>query len=207
MALVARLGTLPLLAQPGERWLYNTGAQVLGVLIERAAHMPLEQFLVTRLFEPLGMHDTAFSWPAGAQHRVATAYASGIDGKPVVFDRPDGYWSSAPSFPNAAGWLVSTLQDFWTFAQLLSNGGLFGQRRVLSEKSITLMTTDHLDAAQRDDAQLFLGESGWGTAWLLRRRTEARSVSRVTGGMAGAAPFGGPTQPPASPVSCSRSDS
>jgi CubicO group peptidase (beta-lactamase class C family) len=89
------------------------------------------------LFEPLGMLDTAFSWPAGAGNRVATAYAPGEDGRPVVFDRPDGYWSSPPLFPNAAGWLVSTLHDFWAFVQLLRNGGVFDDHRLLSEGSLS----------------------------------------------------------------------
>ena len=159
---IARLGTLPLIAQPGERWLYNTGAQVLGVLIERAAQVPLEQFLATRLFEPLGMHSTTFSWPAGAMGRVATAYAPDENGKPILFDGPDGFWASTPLFPNASGWLVSTIDDFWAFVQLLRNGGDYHDRRLLSEGSVWLMTSDHLSVAQRHDAQLFLGGSGWG---------------------------------------------
>ena len=142
---IARLGTLPLIAQPGERWLYNTGAQVLGVLIQRASQVPLEQFFATRLFEPLGMHSTAFSWPAGTTGRVATAYAPDENGNPVLFDGPDGFWASPPSFPNASGWLVSTMDDFWAFVQLLRNGGVYDDRRLLSEGSVLLMTSDHLE--------------------------------------------------------------
>jgi CubicO group peptidase (beta-lactamase class C family) len=159
---MVRFGTLPLLAQPGERWLYNTGAQVLGVLIERAARMPLAQVLASRLFEPLGMASTGFSWPAGNQGRVASAYVPGQTGAPVLFDRPEGYWAREPVFPNAAGWLVSTLEDFWSFVQCLRDSGLVGQRRLLSRQSVAAMTGDHLTATQRRDADLFLGGGGWG---------------------------------------------
>ena len=161
---IARFGTLPLLAQPGERWLYNTGAQVLGVLIERAAQEPLGQVLATRLFAPLGMVDTAFSWPPKTLGRTATAYAPDQDGTPTLFDEHEGYWAEPPQFPNAAGWLVSTLADYWTFAQLVRNGGVAHGHRLLSEESVAAMTTDHLSAAQREDAALFLGGSGWGYA-------------------------------------------
>jgi CubicO group peptidase (beta-lactamase class C family) len=159
---IARFATLPLIAQPGERWLYNTGAQVLGVLIERAAGIPLEQFLAAGLFEPLGMADTSFSWPPHARGRLATAYAPDGGGKAVLFDGPDGYWARPPVFPNAAGWLVSTVEDYWAFARLLNDGGVHRGRRVLSAASVAAMTTDHLSAAQRRDAELFIDGSGWG---------------------------------------------
>src|SRR5260370_13746275 len=69
-----RLGTLPLMYQPGERWMYNTGADVLGVLIARASGQPPETFLRERIFEPLGMKDTSFSVPATKLDRLATSY-------------------------------------------------------------------------------------------------------------------------------------
>jgi CubicO group peptidase (beta-lactamase class C family) len=84
---IAALASLPLLAQPGERWLYNTGASVLGVLLARAARMPLPDVLRTRIFEPLGMRDTAF-W-ADDSTRLATAYVPAAGGL-QVWDPPDG---------------------------------------------------------------------------------------------------------------------
>jgi CubicO group peptidase (beta-lactamase class C family) len=159
---IARFGSLPLLAQPGERWLYNTGAQVLGVLIERAAGLPLGRFLASRLFAPLAMVSTGFSWPAGSEGQVASAYASDEAGEAVLFDPPGGYWASPPLFPNAAGWLVSTLEDFWSFAQLLRNGGVVGARRLLSSRSVAAMTSDCLTTTQRQNADLFLAGGGWG---------------------------------------------
>ena len=71
---IRRLGTLPLVHQPGERWMYNTGSDVLGVLIARASGQSFETFLRDRIFEPLGMNDTGFSVPAGKRERFATSY-------------------------------------------------------------------------------------------------------------------------------------
>lgn len=82
---IAALGSLPLIAQPGARWLYNTGASVLGVLLARAAREPLGDVMRTRIFEPLGMHDTAF-WTTDTS-RLATAYRSAPDGL-EPWDRP-----------------------------------------------------------------------------------------------------------------------
>src|SRR5215472_16694932 len=88
---IRRLGTLPLMAQPGERWLYNTGSDVLGVLIARAARQPLEAFLRERIFEPLGMLDTAFSVPVAKLDRFATSYWTNFtSGALEVYDPAGG---------------------------------------------------------------------------------------------------------------------
>ena len=92
---IANLGTLPLIAQPGERWLYNTGASVLGVLVARATGQPFGEVLRTRLLEPLGMRDTAF-WTSKTD-RLATAYRPTPNGL-VVWDEPGGTWSRPVSF-------------------------------------------------------------------------------------------------------------
>ena len=98
-----RLSTLPLLYQPGERWLYNTGADVLGVLVARAAGQPLEVFLRDRVFEPFGMVDTAFY--VGRRDRFGTCYAvDPVDGHRTVFDPPEGEWTKPPAFPVGGGW-------------------------------------------------------------------------------------------------------
>jgi CubicO group peptidase (beta-lactamase class C family) len=118
-AWIERFGSLPLMCQPGEQWLYNTGGQVLGVLIERAAGKPLEAFLRDRLFGPLGMNDTGFSVSPRQLDRLTTAYTpdpqSGV--LRVLDGVEDSYWSVPPAFPNAAGWLVSTIDDYWAFVQ------------------------------------------------------------------------------------------
>ena len=143
---IRRFATLPLLHQPGEEWMYNTGGQVLGVLLERAAGKPLETFLRERLFDPLGMHDTAFSVPPQRRDRFTTSYKPDPETSAcsVLDGVDDSWWSTLPAFPNTAGWLVSTIDDFWAFTQMLRSGGVHRGERILSEKSVELMTTDHL---------------------------------------------------------------
>src|SRR5579872_3895872 len=89
-----RFSTLPLMCQPGARWLYHTGADVLGVLIARASGQPFETFLRQRIFEPLGMHDTGFFVPEADRHRLVTSYMTDPDtGALVLNDEPSGQWS------------------------------------------------------------------------------------------------------------------
>ncbi len=143
---MARLGSLPLIAQPGERWLYNTGASVLGVLVARAAGVELGEVLGSRLFEPLGMADTAF-WTAETD-RLATSYRA-VDGSLEVYDEPSGQWSRPPAFPDGAGGLVSTADDLLAFARMLLGRG----ERVLGPATVAEMTSDHLTAEQRASAR------------------------------------------------------
>ena len=117
---IAALGSLPLLAQPGQRWLYNTGAAVLGVLLARAAREPFPEVVRRRVTEPLGMGDTSF-WTDHPQ-RLATAYQPTPDGL-VVWDEPAGKWSRPPAFADGAAGLVSTADDLLAFARMLLGGG------------------------------------------------------------------------------------
>jgi len=137
---IANLGSLPLIAQPGDRWLYNTGASVLGVLLARATGQPFGEALRTRVLEPLGMRDTAF-WTSDTD-RLATAYRPTPDGL-VVWDEPGGRWSRRPAFEDGAAGLVSTVDDLYAFAQMLTRGGV----PVLSAEAARAMTTDQLTAA------------------------------------------------------------
>ena len=168
-AWIQRLGSLPLMHQPGEQWMYNTGAQVLGVLIGRATGKPLEAFFRERIFGPLGMDDTGFSVPPERLDRLTTAYEPDPEsGALHVLDGVEGsYWSAPPAFPCASGWLVSTIDDYWRFVQLMLNRGGCEGVRLVSESSVALMTTDQLTRAQRDANRLFLGDhSGWGLGLL-----------------------------------------
>ena len=162
---IAALGTLPLIYQPGEQWLYNSSAQVLGVLVARAAGTDIETVMRERIFEPLAMEDTGFTVPEHRLSRLTTAYTPDPDtGELSVLDDPKrSWWSIPPSFPDASGWLVSTIDDYWSFASMLLAGGTARGRRVLSPESVTLMTTDRLATAQRDASRVFLAEhAGWG---------------------------------------------
>ena len=162
-----RLATLPLMYQPGERWLYNVGSYVLGVLIARVTGQPLEAFLRERIFAPLGMHDTAFSVPAAKLDRLASCY--GVESKNGALQLHDGVhdgaWSRPPAFPDGGAGLVSTADDFLTFAQMLLNDGKLGNERILSRPSVDTMTTDQLTPAQKAVSGFAPGDfdhRGWG---------------------------------------------
>lgn len=153
---IKRLGSLPLMAQPGERWLYNTGAQVLGVVCQRAAGAArFEEVLRSRLLEPLGMSQTSFV--AADVARLATAYVSTPDGL-TVWDPPDGDWSRPPAFDDGAAGLVSTVDDLLAFARIFLRDGA----PALSRESVREMTRDQLTPAQREGQEAFLGERSWG---------------------------------------------
>jgi CubicO group peptidase (beta-lactamase class C family) len=162
---IAALGSLPLMYQPGAQWLYNTASQVLGVLLARATGDPIGTVMRDRIFEPLGMSDTGFVVSADQRHRLTTFYRPDDEtGAPVVLDAPGSSWWSTPEpLPDASGWLVSTVDDYWAFVAMVLGGGSARGRRVLSPDSVALMTTDRLTPAQREAAGLFLGDDlGWG---------------------------------------------
>ena len=150
---IRRLGTLPLMYPPGARWMYNTGADILGVLLARASGKPLEAFLRDRLFEPLGMKDTAFHVPAAKMARFGPTYWTDYrTGQEAVYDEArGGQWSRPPAFPSGAGGLVSTADDYLAFARMLADGGEHGKARILSRRSVEAMTRDQLSPHQKAD--------------------------------------------------------
>jgi CubicO group peptidase (beta-lactamase class C family) len=162
---IRRLGTLPLMQQPGEQWLYNTGSDVLGVLIARAAGQPLETFLRERIFDPLGMKDTAFSVPAEKLDRLPGCYRRNPSGAAldVYDDAANSHWSRPPAFESGGGGLVSTADDYLAFCRMMLDKGRCGRERILSRPSVELMTTDQLTPQQKVGAGMFFGDhSGWG---------------------------------------------
>jgi CubicO group peptidase (beta-lactamase class C family) len=160
-----RLGSLPLMHQPGEAWMYNTGSCVLGVLIARAAGQPFGTFLRERIFEPLGMRDTGFSVPAGQMNRFAGCCASdpGLDALVARDAAID--WTREPAFPDGAAGLVSTADDYLAFGRMLLDGGRLGGTRILSQSSVRLMTSDQVTREQTAGsgfAPEFWDGRGWG---------------------------------------------
>ena len=151
---IESLGSLPLLTQPGERWLYNTGASVLGVLLSRAAGLSLAEVFRSRVFEPLGMRNTAF-WAAD-RDRLATAYMA-TPGGLAVWDPPGGQWSRPPAFGDGAAGLVSTADDLLALAQMLLRHGA----PVLSTGAVAEMTRDQLTPEQKVGADGFLDGRSW----------------------------------------------
>ena len=171
---IRRLGTLPLVCQPGERWMYHTAANVTGVLIARATGTSFGDALRERICEPLGMKDTAFSVTSENISRLATAYQrDDATGEIVVEDGPDGYWSRPPVFEDGGGGLVSTASDYLAFASALLAGGRHHGERVLSRPSVTLMTSDHLTPAQKAVSGFtpgYFDDIGWGLGMSVRTR-------------------------------------
>src|ERR1700677_1546166 len=160
---IRRLGTLPLMHHPGAGWMYNTGSDVLGVLVARAAGQPFDEFLRERIFEPLKMADTGFSVPAASLTRLATGYHdNGVD----VYDAAaDSKWRQPPAFPSGAGGLVSTVQDYLAFGEMMLRQGTYDGGRLLSRTSVEMMTTDQLTPEQKQEAGPFapyFANHGWG---------------------------------------------
>ncbi len=161
---IRRFGTLPLMYQPGERWQYNVGTLILGVLLARAARQPLGDLLRERLFEPLGMTETGFWLPAERAAQLPAYYMTDeATGKLTEqLSTPPELWSSPPVFPSGSGGLVSTADEFHAFARMLLRRGVHGGTRLLSEQSVELMTTNRLTPEQIAGAGMLLEGSGWG---------------------------------------------
>ena len=159
---IRQLSTVPLLYQPGERWLYHVGAEVLGVLVARAAGRPLDEFLRARVFEPLGMDDTGFS--TTHVDRLGSCYGRDPEtGVPSVYDAPNGQWASPPAFPSGGGGLVSTIDDFHAFAAMLLSGGCLPDgSRLLARALVDAMTTDQLGADRGAGGPSHDASQGWG---------------------------------------------
>jgi CubicO group peptidase (beta-lactamase class C family) len=178
-----RLGRLPLACQPGERWLYHTSAEILGVLIARASGMPLSAFMRQRIFDPLGMKDTGFTVPQAQLDRVATCYQTDFStGEITVLKEASNDLLARPCvFESGAGdQFVSTADDLLAFGQMMLNRGAFGKERILSRLSVELMTTDQLTPEQNAASRFFENfwdSRGWGLGVsIVTRRDDVASV-------------------------------
>lgn len=147
---IARMASLPLDAHPGEQWIYGYNTDILGAVIEKASGTDLYTFLRQEIFEPLGMEDTQFYVPESKVDRLAVVYqpkpGGGIEAIPATNGmRSQGYYANGPrvSYSGGAG-LTSTASDYAKFLQMTLNGGEFDGNRILSRKTIELMTSNHL---------------------------------------------------------------
>jgi CubicO group peptidase (beta-lactamase class C family) len=143
-----RLGTLPFVAQPGEAWVYGYNTDILGCIVEKASGSPLDVFVKTRITGPLGMKDTQFFLPPDQRERLAAVYGIGADGKIVRAPdgpRGQGNYVDGPrrSFAGGAG-LLSTARDYARFLEMTRNGGVLDGVRILSPRTIALMTTNQI---------------------------------------------------------------
>ena len=175
-----RLGSMPLAYQPGDKWLYHTGSDVLGVLMARATGQPLAEVLAERVLRPLDMADTGFHVPETSLPRLAAAYRPDPEtGALVLSDDPrQSRWGRPPAFPSAGAGLVSTADDLLAFCTMMLSKGRHGAGRLLSRPSVELMTTDLLTEQQKaENAIFFRGNSGWGLGFhVFTRRTTLASA-------------------------------
>jgi CubicO group peptidase (beta-lactamase class C family) len=170
-----RLASLPLIAQPGERWMYHVSCDLLGLLIGRVAGKSLGAFLRERIFEPLGMRDTSFQLSAKKLDRLPVLYRFNPQTKTldVVDDAKSSSWLTEPAFESGGGGLVSTIDDHFAFSQMMLNKGKHGRERILSRASVELMTSDQLTPEHRAGSEIFFGDYrswGLGMAVEIRRR-------------------------------------
>src|SRR5690606_24645540 len=154
-------------AQPGTRWLYNNGSDILGILLARATDMTLGDLLQERIFGPLGMRDTAFSVPGEKVNRLpAVYYRNPASGEVMAFDAAgaNSSFTSPPVFESGAGGLVSTAADLLAFGEMMRGNGTRGAVRVLSRASVALMTTNQVrpEQVQADFFPGFWDTHGWG---------------------------------------------
>ncbi len=176
-----RLGTLPLMYQPGERWQYQISSDLLGVLVSRVSGQSYDAFLRERVFEPLGMKDTGFSVPADQIDRLPPLYAPDPQtGEFHVWDEAEGgRHSSPPAFQGGGGGLNSTADDYHAYLRMLLNHGTHQGERILSRPAVELMTTNRLTAEQlaarealaRDNVHISFGQGqhgGWGFGMAVR---------------------------------------
>jgi CubicO group peptidase (beta-lactamase class C family) len=186
---VRRMAALPMDAQPGSAFVYGYNTDILGALIEVVSGQPLDEFLRTRIFEPLDMRDTHFYLPETKRERLAVVYGVGQDGS--LGRTPEGssmYGQGAyvdgprVSFSGGAG-LLSTVRDYGRFLQMLAAGGVLDGERILSPNTVALMTVDHLQGIDFRPGAGFglgfavtldtgasglpgnVGEFGWGGAY------------------------------------------
>ncbi|MBC7983009.1 MAG: beta-lactamase family protein, partial [Candidatus Obscuribacterales bacterium] len=140
-----KMATLPLLYQPGEKWVYSVSVDIQGYLVEKLSGKTFPDFLRDRLFAPLGMKDTAFLVPEEKLARVATIYAWDAPKSALAGQPRDPLITKMPGLPSGGGGLYSTAADYLRFAQMVANGGELDGNRYLKNSSVALMRTNALN--------------------------------------------------------------
>jgi CubicO group peptidase (beta-lactamase class C family) len=140
-----RLATMPLDFDPGTKWQYSVGLDLMGLIIQRASGMGFYDYMKQVILDPLGMHDTDFVVPASKQNRLTSVY-TGESGKLVVNDdRNSSPFSRDRDLPSGGGGLLSTAKDYARFTAMLANEGALGKTRVLKAESVRVARTNQMD--------------------------------------------------------------
>ena len=140
-AMIDKLGELPLRSQPGTSYYYSISVDVQGYLVEKLSGQPFDEFLLTRIFEPLGMVDTGFFVPAGEVDRAARVHRADANGNLRLAD--NDVRTLPPAGPSGGAGLYSTAGDYLRFTQMLLNGGELDGHRLLSPRTVEMMRTNH----------------------------------------------------------------
>ncbi len=149
--LIEKLAAIPLLYQPGTRWVYSMSVDVQGYLVEKLSGKPLPEFMRQEIFEPLGMHDTAFNVPAAKMDRLATVYRFDQKAGGLVPVPNDPNVTTVPGLASGGGGLYSTARDYSRFAEMLLNGGALDGVRILAPATVALMRSNHLPDSLMDN--------------------------------------------------------
>jgi CubicO group peptidase (beta-lactamase class C family) len=160
-----KLGSLPWIAQPGELWMYHVSGDALGALIARVSGQSLGAFMRERIFDPLGMKDTAFHVPPEKIDRLPAFYFLHHQTNELDFfdDVANSAWQSEPPSESGGGGLVSTIDDYFAFCRMMLNKGRYDREQILSRATVELMTSDQLAAEERAGSEIFFGtHSSWG---------------------------------------------
>lgn len=167
---VEAFASVPLIFQPGEHWMYGVSADIMGALIEIISGKTLGEFLKEEIFEPLGMVDTGFWIPKEKKERFAQVYEFNKSDKLIPYTKKhlclNNYFSS-PNYESGGAGLVSTIDDYEKFAHMLLNDGMFNCQKILSRKSVELMSTNQLTTNQLNERN-WESERGYGYGMLMR---------------------------------------
>jgi CubicO group peptidase (beta-lactamase class C family) len=139
---IDRAAPTPLAFQPGERWQYGSSTDFVGILVEKMSGMTLDEFVRTRIFQPLGMRDTFYNVPREKAGKVAAIYRPDKDGRIVLLRKPE-YHEPTTYFPGVAG-LNGTAADYFRFSQMLLNGGEYNGQRLLGRMTVNMMITNQI---------------------------------------------------------------
>jgi CubicO group peptidase (beta-lactamase class C family) len=160
-----RLATMPLLTDPGVRWNYSLGIDVLGRVIEVASGQAFDAFLQQRLFDPLGMASTGFRARAADAGRIASNYGRQGEAVTLLDPGPTSTFLQPPAYPSGGGGLLSTARDYDRFLTMIANRGTFQGRRIMPERAVDLGTSNLLPAgAEFRDIMAVGGDAGYGAA-------------------------------------------
>ena len=187
--LLKEVAKLPLNHQPGSKWNYSIGTDIIGILVERLSGQTLGAYFEQHIFEPLEMDDTGFYVPKDKQDRLAQIYVINQQGQTVPMENePLGDYLSAPEIESGGGGLVSTIEDYYTFTQMLLNGGEYQGKRILGRKTVEYMRTNHLPTSLIPFEPTSTGE-GYGLAMSVTVDEQGANTMGSTGdyGWAGAA--------------------